>query len=89
MWVPFFRDGVFWGIAGMDIDFDVVISNVRSIRAYDSGYAFLCSDSGEIYCHPELDHNPSFVPFWTLFTGKPPRRRTPAFSITTTASARR
>ena len=52
--VPFFRDGVFWGIAGMDIDFDVVISNVRSIRAYDSGYAFLCSDSGEIYCHPEL-----------------------------------
>ncbi|MBQ6927486.1 MAG: diguanylate cyclase [Oscillospiraceae bacterium] len=52
--VPLFRDGVFWGLAGMDIDFDVVISDVRAIRAYDSGYAFLCSDSGEIYYHPEL-----------------------------------
>ena len=53
--VPFFRDGVFWGIAGMDIDFNVVISRVAEISAYDTGYAFLCSDSGEIYYHPTLE----------------------------------
>ena len=28
--VPFYRDGVFWAIAGMDIDFDVVIERVRA-----------------------------------------------------------
>ena len=44
--VPFFRGGEFWAIAGMDIDFDVVIENVRSIRPYETGYAFLCSDGG-------------------------------------------
>ena len=53
--VPFFRDGVFWGIAGMDIDFDVVIERVRTIRPYSTGYAFLCSDQGVIYYHPELE----------------------------------
>lgn len=53
--VPFYRNGVFWAIAGMDIDFDVVIERVRAINPYDTGYAFLCSDQGEIYFHPELE----------------------------------
>ena len=51
---PLYRDGVFWGIAGMDINFDVVIERVRSVRPYETGYACLISDSGSIYYHPEL-----------------------------------
>ncbi len=51
---PLYRDGVFWGVAGMDIDFDVIIEHVRSIQSYETGYAFLASDSGEVYYHPEL-----------------------------------
>jgi len=84
--VPFFRDGVFWGIAGMDIDFDVVISNVRSIRAYDSGYAFLCSDSGEIYYHPELaigsnliEHCPELAPLPDAFRWETASEAHPCF----------
>ena len=53
--VPFYRDGVFWAIAGMDIDFDVVIERVRAIHPYSTGYAFLCNDEGVIYYHPELE----------------------------------
>lgn len=52
--VPFFRNGVFWGIAGMDIDFDVVIERVRAINPYDTGYAFLCNDHGIVHWHPEV-----------------------------------
>lgn len=53
--VPCYRDGVFWGICGMDIDFDVMIDRVRAISAYDTGYAFLCDLEGMIYYHPELE----------------------------------
>lgn len=53
--VPFYRNGVFWAIAGMDIDFDVVIDRVRTINPYTTGYAFLCSDRGIIHYHPELE----------------------------------
>lgn len=84
--VPFFRDGVFWGLAGMDIDFDVVISNVRTIRAYDTGYAFLCSDSGEIYCHPELEigsnllqHCPELAPLPDAFRWETASEAHPCF----------
>ena len=51
--VPLYRSGVFWGIAGMDIDFDVVIAHVRAIRPYAGSYAFLCDDRGTIHYHPE------------------------------------
>lgn len=51
---PLYRDGVFWGIVGMDIDFDVVIEHVREIRPYSTGYAFLVSDEGKVYYHPEI-----------------------------------
>ena len=84
--VPFFRDGVFWGLAGMDIDFDVVISNVRTIHAYDTGYAFLCSDSGEIYCHPELEigsnlleHCPELAPLPDAFRWETASEAHPCF----------
>ena len=52
--VPLYLDGEFWGVAGMDVDFDVVIQNVQRIQPYKTGYAFLTSDEGIIYYHPEL-----------------------------------
>lgn len=61
--VPFFRDGVFWAIAGMDIDFDVVIENVQSISPYKTGYAYLCSDQGKIYYHPSLEIGASMTAY--------------------------
>jgi diguanylate cyclase (GGDEF) domain len=75
--IPFFRNGVFWGIAGMDIDFDVVIRNVRAIKPYSTGYAFLCSDEGVIYYHPELpigsrvtDHCAELAPLLEAFSAE-------------------
>lgn len=53
--VPLYRDRQFWGIAGMDVDFDVVIDQVRAIRPYRTGFASLVADSGFIYYHPELE----------------------------------
>lgn len=52
--VPLYLDGTFWGVAGMDIDFNVVIQNVQRIRPYETGYACLVSDQGLVYYHPEL-----------------------------------
>lgn len=53
--VPLYRDRQFWGIAGMDVDFDVVIDQVRAIRPYRTGFASLIADNGYIYYHPELE----------------------------------
>lgn len=72
--VPLYRDGVFWGVAGMDIDFDVVIEHVRSIRPYKNSYAFLCDDRGMILYHQELepgtnliDYSPELAPLVDAF----------------------
>ena len=72
--VPLYREGVFWGVAGMDIDFDVVIEHVRSIRPYKNSYAFLCDDRGMILYHQELepgtnlvDYSPELAPLVDAF----------------------
>ena len=70
----------------MDIDFDVVIENVRSIRPYQTGYAYLCSDQGKIYYHPSLDIGASLVencpelqPVLDLFSRGPDAGAYPVF----------
>lgn len=72
--VPMYRNGTFLGVAGMDIDFDVVIEQVRAIHPYETSYACLCSDEGVIYYHPTLsvggrlsNHSPELQPLLDAF----------------------
>jgi len=53
--VPLYKDGRFWGVVGMDVDFDLIINEVRKINPYKTGYAFLTSDTGKIYYHPRYE----------------------------------
>ena len=39
--IPVYKNGKFFAVVGMDIDFDDIASIVNSISVYDSGYAFL------------------------------------------------
>lgn len=52
--VPMYVDDTFIGVVGMDVDFTQVINITRSIKTYQTGHAFLTSNFGEIYYHPEL-----------------------------------
>lgn len=40
-------------LVGMDIDMDMLYQRVTSMRAYDSGYAFLWSSGGDLLCHKD------------------------------------
>ena len=53
--IPLYKDGVFLGVAGMDIDFDVIIEYVRAIRPYETTHAYLRAADGKIYYHPYLE----------------------------------
>ena len=49
--IPIYKDKETVGVVGMDIDFDIIKSMVDDVRIYDSGYAFLANDKGEIMFH--------------------------------------
>ena len=50
--MPLYKDGQFIGVAGMDVDFNAVITNIRSISPYKSSATSLLSDKGEVYYSP-------------------------------------
>lgn len=50
---PILADNVFKGVVGVDLSVDAVKDLVNSIAPYDSGYAYLLSDSGLIISHNE------------------------------------
>ncbi len=58
--VPFYRDvnGVrtFAGVVGVDIELDYLTRIVTSVRPYQSGYAFLLSQNGQILSHPNKQY---------------------------------
>lgn len=43
--VPMYKDGVFIGIVGMDIEFDYIAKKCDNIGIYDTGYAFVTDDT--------------------------------------------
>lgn len=53
--VPLFIDGESVGIVGMDIDFSLIQNQMKEIKLFDSGYAFLASSSDKILYHPDLE----------------------------------
>ena len=53
--VPLYEGGVLVGIAGMDIDYYDLVDGVRAIKCYDTGYACLVNDQGDVYYNPQFD----------------------------------
>lgn len=53
--IPVYKNGVFIGVMGMDILFDTLLEQVRPLKVYESGYAFLMTQEGEILYHPTLE----------------------------------
>jgi len=52
---PLFDDsGATLGVIGMDINLDNVIYDVKSITLFDTGYAYLLSDTGTVIYHPYM-----------------------------------
>lgn len=52
--VPFFKDGTLLGIAGIDIDFKIMVDSVSKIVFNKSGSAYLKSADGKIHYHDEF-----------------------------------
>ena len=53
--VPIYKSGAFIGVLGMDIPLDTLVSLVSSIRIYDTGFACLFDEKGNVIYHPELE----------------------------------
>ncbi len=49
---PIIRDGEFVGIGGVDVSLNYVDEAVSSVKAFDTGYLFMVSNSGVLLSHP-------------------------------------
>ncbi|MCC4769247.1 PAS domain-containing protein [Methanosarcina sp. DH2] len=49
---PIFKEGEFAGIAGVDVPLEYVDEVASSIRTFDTGYAFMVSNTGVFLSHP-------------------------------------
>ena len=54
--VPIYKAGVLVGVLGMDIPFDTLITQVKGIRVYQTGFAALFSDDGTVMYHPDYPY---------------------------------
>ena len=52
--LPVYKNGKFFAVVGMNIDFDDIASVVNSISVYDSGFAFLTDEDFVIVYHRKL-----------------------------------
>lgn len=52
--VPIFKDGVPFGVVGMDIDFNTITDVINQTHIYNTGYAFLTTQDNRILWHPTL-----------------------------------
>lgn len=50
--VPLYKNGVFVGVVGMDISFDLIEQATGAITAYKTGYAALINSKGKVMYHP-------------------------------------
>ncbi|WP_410509926.1 histidine kinase dimerization/phosphoacceptor domain -containing protein [Methanosarcina hadiensis] len=49
---PIMKDGKFAGIGGVDVSLDYVDEEVSEVRTFDTGYAFMVSNTGVLLSHP-------------------------------------
>jgi len=50
---PIIINNVFKGVITVDVALDVIISNIKKIHLYDSGYGFLMTQAGVFIAHPD------------------------------------
>lgn len=53
--VPIYKDGVFIGVVGIELDYTEMAAQVDNIRLYQNGYAFINDAEGNIIYHPRMD----------------------------------
>lgn len=53
--IPLYEDGTSVGIIGMDIDFGQLTSLVDDSTAFDTGYSFVVSSTGNVLYHKEIE----------------------------------
>ncbi|MDO4538561.1 MAG: diguanylate cyclase [Coriobacteriales bacterium] len=53
--VPVYRDNVFVGVVGIEIDYETLARQVDSVSMEGSGYAYLIDKNGSIVYHPDFD----------------------------------
>ena len=53
--IPILYRGQFVGVIGIEIDYTVMKEQVESIRLYNTGYAFLTDQDGNLVYHPRID----------------------------------
>lgn len=52
--IPVFADGKTIGVVGMDITTEILYENTKSVKVYNTGYAFLMDNEGNFVYHPEM-----------------------------------
>ena len=52
--IPVYKNGKFFAVVGMDIDFDSIVSVVNSISVYKTGYAFLTDEAFVVTYHRSI-----------------------------------
>ena len=51
---PIYKAGTLIGVLGMDIPFDTMVSQIRALKIYDTGFYALYDANGTVLYHPEL-----------------------------------
>lgn len=54
--VPIYKSGTLIGVLGMDIPLNILVSQVRTIKVYDTGFACLLDEDGRVIYHPDLPY---------------------------------
>ena len=52
--IPIYRNDNIIGVVGMDITTELLYENVKSVKVYDTGYAFVMDKEGNFVYHPEM-----------------------------------
>ena len=58
---PLYKADTFIGVIGMDIAYSTLVSQVEEVEVYESGYAFLMDNSGNILYHPDMESGPTIA----------------------------
>lgn len=53
--VPVYKDDIFIGVIGIELDHTTMANQVDNIRLFKNGYAFINDDEGDIIYHPNID----------------------------------
>lgn len=52
---PIKENGKTIGLVGFDIDFNLLVSELKAVKIYETGYAFLLDENANVLSHPSLE----------------------------------